>query len=146
MHKEPEGTLVTSVGTVNYVMTQADHVYLRTESATDQAITVYGVRYHVGFHCYLIDGQWKAKDCHEPYLSRKGPGEASNAARKKARQVLSDAWTGYLAGCPGLTRRAALARADSDITKLEEELATLEENTAAKRGELEAARMRRSTL
>ena len=32
--KEPSGILPTPLGNINYTMTQADHVYLRTESAT----------------------------------------------------------------------------------------------------------------
>jgi hypothetical protein len=138
----PSGTLTTPIGTVHFTMTQADHVYLHTESRSDEAITIRGIRYHVGFHCHLVCGVWTVKDSHEPYLSRKDNciKDASPAARATARGILSTAWTDYLAGHLDLIRKAALARATYDVEKLVDELAELEQKTAAKRAELKAAR------
>ena len=59
-------------------------------------------RYHVSYHCHLVDGQWTAKDYHDPYLSRKDcfNKEASQAARNTAREALAKAWSEYLAAHP----------------------------------------------
>ena len=138
---EPTGTLATPIGVVRYIMTQADHVFLHTESATDEAVTIRQIRYHLSFHCYLVNGQWTAKERQEPYLSRKDRySEASRAARDTALETLSKAWTSYLSEHPSLTRKAALARATSNVEKLTSELDDLKEKTAAKYLEFKAAR------
>ena len=112
----PTGILDTPAGKVHFCMTAADHVYLHSESSPAdnpvEAVTFHRIRYHVNFHCYLVDGVWTAKDWHEPYLRRKDThGEASNAARKTARESLGRAWTEYLAAHPELSRQAALSNA-----------------------------------
>ena len=136
---ETTGTLDTPIGTVRYHMTDADHVYLHTE-APDETVTMRGIRYHLNYHCHLIDGAWTAKDWHEPYLNRKGEWkETSQAARKTVRDVLSKAWTDHLAQNPGLTRLAARAHAAEHVEKLTEELAELEEKVNRKHAELESA-------
>jgi hypothetical protein len=144
--KEPSGILPTPLGNINYTMTQADHVYLRTESAHDEALTVHRVRYHCCFHCYLVDGVWTAKDWHEPYLSRKGSGEPTPAARKAARETLAKAWTEFLAAHPGLTRQAALTHAEKCLDTLEEQVSELEEQLAAKRQAVREARETRNAI
>jgi hypothetical protein len=137
---DPTGFISTPLGNINYTMTAADHVYLRTESANDEALTVHRIRYHVCFHCYLVDGVWTAKDWHEPYLSRKGVGgEPSAAARKTTRETLSKAWTEFLAAHPDLTRRAALANAQDCIDNLTAEVNRLARELADKQAALKAA-------
>jgi len=138
---EPTGILETPLGNVTYVMTQADHVFLRTESTNDDSITVNRVHYHVCFHVNLVDGKWVALNWNEPYLSRKGNyAEATLAARKTTREVLTKAWTEYLAAHPELTGYAALAHAKKELDKLEEEADELKKSLCAKLVEVRAAR------
>jgi hypothetical protein len=89
MIEPPRGILQTPVGPVNFTMTEAAHVFLHTESRNNEAITIRGIRYHVSYHCHLVDGKWTAKDYHDPYLSRKDcfNKEASQPARNTARAV-----------------------------------------------------------
>ncbi len=143
---EPTGILPTLLGNINYTMTGADHVYLRTESAHDEALTVHRVRYHCCFHCYLVDGVWTAKDWHEPYLSRKGSGEPTQTARKTARETLAKAWTEFLAAHPDLTHRATLAHAQGCLDTLEGQVSELEEQLAAKRQAVREAREARNAI
>jgi hypothetical protein len=135
---ETTGTLDTKIGTVRYHMTDADHVWFRTEAP--EAVTIRGIRYHLNYHCHLIDGTWVRNDWNEPYLSRKGAEkEASQAARTTARDILDKAWTDYLAQNPGLTRLAARAHAVEQVEKLRLEVVDLEEKLHAKVAELKAA-------
>ena len=71
MIEPPRGILQTPIGTVNFTMTEAAHVFLHTESRNHEAIIIRGIPYHVSYHCHLVDGQWTAKDYNNPYLSRK---------------------------------------------------------------------------
>jgi len=147
MIEAPQGTLATPLGCVRYAMTEAGHVFLHTESRHDEAITIRGIRYHVSFHCHLIDGQWGAKDWHEPYLSRKDTmKEASQAARKTAGEALARAWASYLADHPRLSRKAELAKTRNEVEHLESELADVEEKAAAKRKELADAKARLAAI
>lgn len=141
MIEPPRGTLDTPIGTVNFTMTEASHVYLNSDGNHGQAVTIRGIPYHVGYHCHLVDGKWTAKDYHDPYLNRKDCyKEASQAARNTAREVLAKAWTEYLAAHPELSRQAEQAKAAHEVAQLESELADLESKAAAKRGELAAAK------
>ena len=143
MIEPPRGTLDTPIGTVNFTMTEASHVYLCSEGSKGQAVTIRGISYHVSYHCHLVAGKWTAKDWHDPYLNRKDCyKEASQPARNTAREVLANAWTEYLAARPELGRQAEQAKAAHEVAQLESELADLESNAAAKRGELAAARKR----
>lgn len=138
---EPTGILETPLGNINYVMTQADHVFLRTESANDEILTVNRVRYHVYFHVNLVDGKWVAPNWNEPYMSRKGNyAEATLAARKTTRETLIAAWSEYLAAHPELTGYAALAHAKEEMDKLEGEADELKKNLCAKLVAVRAAR------
>ena len=141
MSETPRGKLETPIGTVNFAMTQADHVFLNTDSQEGMVIVIRQIPYHLGFHCYLVDGQWKAKDWHDPYLSRKDSyaKETSQAARNTAREILSKAWTEYLAANPTLTRAAALAHAQEIVERLRGELADLEQKAKDKKAETKAA-------
>jgi len=144
---EPTGVLATKLGVIHFVMTDANHVYMRTWSDADETLTINRVRYHVSFHCYLVDGQWVAKDWHEPYLSRPSSCvQPSDAARIVAREVLSAALTEHLAAHPGLTRQAARADAEKTIERLADELAKLSELAAIKTGELSAAQKKLADL
>jgi len=144
MSEPPRGILETPLGPVNFTMTEAAHVFLHTESLNNEAITIRGIPYHVSYHCHLVDGQWAAKDYHDPYLSRKDcfNKEASQAARSTAREVLATAWTEYLAAHLDLSRQAEQAKAAHEVKQLESELADLESKAAAKRKELSAAKSR----
>jgi len=147
MQELPHGTLETPIGTVNYTLTQASHVYLYTEGSKGQAVTIRGIPYHVAFHCHLIDGAWQRKDWNEPYLSRKDCyKEASQPARKTAAEVLATAWTEYFVAHPTLSRQAERAKAANEVAILAEELANLEQKARAKRAELESARNRLAGL
>jgi hypothetical protein len=141
----PTGILDTPAGKVHFCMTAADHVYLHSESSPAdnpvEAVTFHRIRYHVNCHCYLVDGVWTAKDWHEPYLRRKDThGEASNAARKTARESLGRAWTEYLAAHPELSRQAALSNAKDCLDRLEAQADDLAEQLDAKKEECRAAR------
>jgi hypothetical protein len=143
MIEPPRGILETPLGPVNFTMTEAAHVYLNSDGSKGQAVTIRGIPYHCAYHCHLVDGKWTAKDYHDPYLSRKDcHKEASQAARKTAREVLANAWAEYLAAHPQLSRRAEQAKATHEVAQLETELADLEAKAAAKRSELAAARKR----
>jgi hypothetical protein len=148
MIEPPRGILQTPLGPVNFTMTEAAHVFLHTESRNNEAITIRGIRYHVSYHCHLVDGKWTAKDYHNPYLSRKDcfNKEASQAARNTAREVLAKAWTEYLAAHPDLSRQAEQAKAAYEVEQLQNELADLESKAAAKRKELLAAKKRQASI
>jgi hypothetical protein len=147
MIEAPQGTLATPLGCVRYAMTEAGHVFLHTESRHDEAITIRGIRYHASFHCHLINGQWGAKDWHEPYLSRKdNMKEPSQAARRTAGEVLAKAWADYLADHPSLSRKAELAKTRNEVEHLEGELTDLEEKADAKRKELADAKARLAAI
>jgi hypothetical protein len=142
------GTLDTPIGTVRFVMTEASHVFLHTESRTDEAIVIRKIRYHIGFHLHLIDGAWTTNDWHEPSLSRKDtfPSDASQPARKTAREVLTKAWTEYLAANPGLSNVAERAHAQEKIVHLVDEVAELLAKLDTKNGELTSARQYLASL
>jgi len=144
----PRGILETPLGPVHFAMTEAAHVFLHTESRNDEAITIRGIRYHVSYHCHLVDGQWTARDYHDPYLSRKDcfNKEASQPARTTAREVLAKVWADYLAAHPKLSRQAEQAKAVHEVKQLESELADLENKAAAKRKELAAAKKRQASI
>ena len=126
MIEPPRGILETPLGPVNFTMTEAAHVYLNSDGSKGQAVTIRGIPYHCAYHCHLVDGKWTAKDYHDPYLSRKDcHKEASQAARKTAREVLANAWAEYLAAHPQLSRRAEQAKAAHEVAQLETELADL---------------------
>jgi hypothetical protein len=147
MIEPPRGILETPIGAVNFTMTEAAHVYLNSDGNKGQVVTIRGIPYHVSYHCHLVDGQWTAKDWHNPYLDRKDKyQEASQPARKTAREVLAKAWTEYLAAHPGLSRQAEQSKAAHEVEQLESELADLESNAAAKRSELAAAKKRQGDL
>jgi hypothetical protein len=142
MIEPPRGILETPLGPVHFAMTEAAHVFLHTESRNNEAITIRGIPYHVSYHCHFVDGQWAAKDYHDPYLSRKDcfNKEASQAARNTAREALAKAWSEYLAAHPKLSRQAEQAKAAHEVKQLESELADLESKAAAKRKELAVAK------
>jgi hypothetical protein len=147
MTDRPQGILETSIGRVKFAMTEATHVFLHTDSTEREVVTIRGIPYHVSYHCHLIDGTWKAKDWHDPYLSRKDKyAEASQPARKTAAEVLSKAWTEHLAAQPELSRTADQAKAEEEIGRLASELADLQEKVSAKQAELMAANGRLATL
>jgi len=144
----PRGILETPLGSVNFVMTQGDHVFLHTESRNNETIIIRGIPYHVSYHCHLVDGAWTAKDYHDPYLSRKDclNKEPSQPARNTAREVLAKAWAEYVAKHPALPRQAERARLAHDAEQLEGELTELENKAAAKRKELAAVKQRQAVL
>jgi len=145
MIEAPRGTLETPIGTVNFAMTEAAHVYLNSDGNKGQLVTIRGIPYHVSYHVHLVDGQWTAKDFHDPYLNRKDSyKEASQPARNTAREVLAKAWTEYLAAHPDLSRQAEQVKAAHEVAQLKSELADLESKAAAKRRELDAAKKRQS--
>ena len=148
MIEPPRGILETPLGPVNFTITEAAHVFLHTESRNNEAITIRGIPYHVSYHCHLVDGQWAAKDWHDPYLSRKDcfNKEASQAARNTAREALAKAWSEYIAAHPKLSRQAEQAKAAQAVKQLESELADLESKAAAKRKELTAAKKRQASI
>jgi hypothetical protein len=148
MIEPPRGILETPLGPVNFTMTEAAHVFLHTESRNREAITIRRIPYHVSYHCHLVDGQWTAKDWHDPYLSRKDSfsKEASQPARKTAREVLAKAWADYLAAHPKLSRQAEQAKVAHEVKQLESELADLESKAAAKRSEVAAAKKRQADI
>jgi hypothetical protein len=148
MIEPPRGILETPLGPVHFTMTEAAHVFLHTESRDNEAITIRGIRYHVSYHCHLVDGQWTAKDYHDPHLSRKDcfNKEASQSARNTAREVLAKAWVEYLAAHPKLSRQAEKAKAAHEVKQLESELADLESKAAAKGKELSAAKKRQAAI
>ena len=142
MKEIPRSTLDTPIGTVNFAMTEAAHVYLNSDGNKGQLVAIRGIPYHVSCHLHLVDGQWTVKDYHDPYMSRKDcfNKDASQAARKTAREVLAKSWTEYLAAHPDLSRQAEQAKAAHEVEQLQSELADLEEKAAAKRKELSAAK------
>lgn len=147
MIEPPRGILETPIGAVNFTMTEASHVYLNSDGHKGQAVTIRGIPYHVAYHCHLIDGQWTAKDWHDPYLNRKDKyQDASQAARKTAREVLAKAWADYLAAHPKLSQQAEQANVANEVKQLKSELADLESKAAAKRSELAAAKKRQDAL
>ena len=148
MIEPPRGTLQTPLGPVNFAMTEAAHVFLHTESRNHEAIIIRGIPYHVSYHCHLVDGQWTAEDYNNPYLSRKDrfSKEASQPARKTAREVLAKAWADHLAAHPQLSRQAEQAKAAREVAQLDSELADMESKAAAKRKELSAAKKRQASI
>ena len=66
--------------------------------------------------------------------------EPSLAARKTARTTLAKAWAEHLTAHPELSRQAALAKAESEVEKLADELEALEQKVSEKRKELAAAK------
>jgi hypothetical protein len=147
MIEPPRGILETPIGAVNFTMTETSHVYLNSDGNKGQAVTIRGIPYHVAYHCHLVDGQWTAKDWHDPYLNRKDKyQEASQPARKTAREVLATAWTEYLAAHPGLSRQAEQAKIAHEVEQLESELADLERKAAGKRDELKTAKKRQASI
>jgi hypothetical protein len=148
MIEQPRGILQSPLGPVNFTMTEATHVFLHTESQNGEAITIRGIPYHVSYHCHLVDGQWTAKDFHDPYLSRKDcfNKEASLPARNTAREVLAKAWADYLAAHPKLSRQAEQAKVAHEVKQLESELADLESKAVGKRKELLAAKKRQTSI
>jgi len=147
MIEPPRGILETPIGTVNFTMTEAGHVYLNSDGNKGQAVTIRGIPYHVAYHCHLVAGQWTAKDYHDPYLNRKDKyQDASQPARKTAREVLAKAWTEYLAAHPGLSRQAEQANVAHEVEQLESELADLESKAADKREELSAAKKHQASI
>ena len=148
MIEPPRGILETPLGPVNFSMTEAAHVFLHTESRNNEVITIRGIPYLVSYHCHLVDGQWTAKDWHDPYLSRKDcfGKEASQPARNTAREALAKAWSEYLAAHPQLSREAEQAKAAHEVKQLESELADLESKAAAKRKELSAAKKQQASI
>jgi hypothetical protein len=147
MIEPPRGILETPIGTVSFTMTEASHVYLNSDGNQGQAVTIRGIPYHVSYHCHLVDGQWTAKDWHNPYLDRKDKyQEASQPARKTAREVLAKAWTEYLVAHPGLGRQAEQAKAAHEVEQWESELADLKATAAAKAAELTAAKKRQASI
>jgi hypothetical protein len=141
--EHPTGALATPLGVLDYTMTKADHVFLHTErhSESSASITINRIPYHCSFHVHLIKGEWTVNDWHEPYLHRLDTyGEPTNAARKKAREVLIKAWTSYLSDHPSLIRKAALSHAAGIVAQLTSELDGLKEKTAAKAVELQEAK------
>lgn len=137
----PIGIIETPIGLVRFAMTEASHVFLHTESRTDEAVTIRKIRYHVNFHLHLIDGAWGVKDWHEPYLSRRDTysQDASQPARKTARDVLTKAWTEYLAAHSDLSLAAEKDKAQEAIDRANGELAELREQVKAKEAELSKA-------
>jgi hypothetical protein len=148
MIEPPRGILETPLGPINFTMTEAAHVFLHTESRNNEAITIRGIPYHVSYHCHLVDGQWAAKDYHDPYLSRKDHfnKEASQAARNTAREALAKAWSEYLAAHPKLSRQAEHAKIAHEVKQLESELADLDSKAATKRKELAVAKKRQASI
>lgn len=147
MIEPPRGILETPLGPVHFTMTEAAHVYLHTEGRNNEAITIRGIRYHVGYHCRLVDGQWTAENYNNPYLSRtECHKEASQPARNTAREALAKAWAAYLTAHPNLSRQAEQAKALQEVKQLESELADLEKKVAAKRRELAVAKERQATI
>ena len=148
MIEPPRGILTTPIGTVNFTMTEAAHVFLHTESRNNETVTIRGIPYHVSCHLHLVDGQWTVKDYHDPYMSRKDcfNKDASQAARKTAREILAKVWTEYLAAHAGLSREAEQAKAAEQVERLESELADLESKAAAKRTELAAAKQQQAAV
>ena len=143
----PRGILETPIGTVSFTMTEAGHVYLNSDGGNGQVVTIRGIPYHCAYHCHLVDGQWTAKDWHDPYLNRKDKfQEASQPARKTAREVLAKSWTEYLAAHPGLCRQAEQAKVANEVEQLESELADLEGKARAKAAELKAVKDRQASL
>ena len=147
MIEPPRGILETPLGPVNFTMTEAAHVYLNSDGNKGQVVTIRGIPYHVSYHCHLVDGQWTAKDYHDPYLNRKDKyQEASQAARKTAREVLAKAWAEYFAAHSQLSRQAEQAKAAHEVEQLESELADLKATAAAKAAELTAAKKRQASI
>ena len=148
MKEIPRSTLDTPIGTVNFAMTEAAHVYLNSDGNKGQLVAIRGIPYHVSCHLHLVDGQWTVKDYHDPYMSRKDcfNKDASQAARKTAREILAKAWSEYLAAHPGLSREAEQAKAAEEVERLEGELADLESKTVAKRAELKAAKKQQAAV
>ena len=129
MIEPPRGILETPIGAVNFTMTEAAHVYLQSESRNKgQVVTIRGIPYHVSYHCHLVDGQWTAKDYHDPYLNRKDSIERRPAKRPARRPARCWQRLGaeYLAAHPKLSRQAEQAKAAHEVKQLESELADLE--------------------
>jgi len=148
MIESPRGILATSIGTINFAMTEAAHVFLHTESRNNEAVTIRGIPYHISCHLHLINGEWQNTDYHDPYMSRKDVfnKEASQPARKTAREALAKAWTSYLADHPSLARKAEQAKAADEVGQLTSELADLENKAAEKRAALKAAKKRQASI
>jgi flagellar capping protein FliD len=137
----PTGTIETSLGFFTFTMGSATHVYLTGD------VVIFNVPYRVAYHCDLIDGEWKAKDWHEPYLSRHNDHkDPSAAARNKAKDVLSKTWTDYLAAHPGMSLDAEKASIQGEIDRLDGDISELKEKLEAKRDELTAAESRLHNL
>lgn len=147
MIEPPRGILETPIGAVNFTMTEAAHVYLNSDGNKGQVVTIRGIPYHVSYHCHLVDGQWTAKDFHDPYLNRKDKyQDASQAARTTAREVLAKAWAEYLAAHSQLSRQAEQAKAAHEVEQLDGELSNMKEKAVAKAAELTAAKKRQASI
>lgn len=141
----PTGTLNTQIGPVRYTMTKGDHVHLHTNEV---GLTVRGIQYSVGFHCYLIDGVWKARDYRETYASRrdKSFADASPAACKTIGDTLAAAWAECIAEHPDFINAATRDHLEEEINRLVDKVDDVRGTLKSLEAELKEKRKALTTL
>lgn len=116
MTEAPNGILKTPLGEFSFIWNSADHAYI----AADEVI-VNSVPYKVHFHIHLVEGEWKRKDWHEPYLNRtddkRWSVDASPKARQKVYEVVCEAWTKFANENKILGLKAEAHRLTEEIEK-----------------------------
>jgi len=91
-------TFDTPFGKMAYTLTDACHVYVTCNDGDLPDITVNNVEYHANGHLYReADGSWKARSHTDIYMSRPmHQGKVSDAARRKVRDTLPNAWAEFV--------------------------------------------------
>lgn len=134
----PKGTLETKFGTVHYALTEAGHVHLCTDL---DPITVNRVKYSLGYHLYLIDGGWRARDRSDLFMSRVGSyQDPSAAARKAVHEVLPTEWTRFICDLPELQVMAQRKYIAREIESAEEKIVEMHKELHTKNNELKKLR------
>ena len=123
----PRGEIETPIGTVEFVVTQGDHVYL-TNDSRKTPILVNSVAYHLSVHLYRMpDGSWgegPGGGSWHIYMTRvEPPGEpASRAALKKGYAILQEAWRSFALYNPDLLVQGELYHLVDGIERVDAKL------------------------
>jgi hypothetical protein len=135
-----KGEFETPFGAMHYAITQGDHVSITAGGSSDKLgpITVNGVPYYAHIHLHLQpDGStWEMKNWADVHMSRRGGGDSTQAARRKAYEGVRAAWAEYIIEQPALLVEAERAHLNNKIGDAEEEI----EKASAALAEAEARR------
>lgn len=127
-------TLQTELGAIRILPTEASHIYVTGLGADSAQLTVNRVEYYVSGHLYLwADGKFyfgregdRTSQIHEPYMRKVGVANyndqhPSQAALRKAREVLTKVVNEWAYANPKAMAEAELERRRTLLTKAREE-------------------------